>query len=136
MTKKEYLQQIKGAEEVVRCNQQELEMLRQLSTSISAIDYSKLRVAESLGGKEGSFTKIIHQMMELEDQIRQDTDRILTLKLQIRKSIEEVEQFEERAVLQRKYLLGETWDRISMGLHISIRQAHRIHENALAHLIF
>ncbi len=134
MTKQEYLKQAKGLDLLIRANQEELAQLRDLSTSISAIDYSKIRVEESSTTDQASFTKVVEQILELEEKIQQDTETLMSTKRNIRESIETIPNTEERVVLQLRYLLGQTWEKISEEMNLSVATANRIHETAIKRL--
>ncbi|MFI3254440.1 MAG: sigma factor-like helix-turn-helix DNA-binding protein [Eubacteriales bacterium] len=134
--KKEYLQRAKGLDHSIRCNEQELEEIRQLAMSVGITDYEKERVQESSYNQEAHFTKKIECFIEMEKKIKEDTLRLLNVKIKIHESVQSVKNLEERSVLQNKYLLGKTWEEISEELHMSISTACRIHEKALNHLTF
>ncbi|MFI3253893.1 MAG: DUF1492 domain-containing protein [Eubacteriales bacterium] len=132
--KKEYLRQARGLDEVIRSNQLELEELQALSTSISVSDCGQERVKNSLSGHDAHFTQVIDQLMDLEDKIKHDTFRILNLKREIRENIQAIDNYEERLVLQNKYLLGMSWEKVSEELHVSIATVYRVHDAALESL--
>lgn len=132
--KKEFLSRGKGLEQLILCNQQELLSLRSVSTCISAIDYSALKVKRSGEQGRGAFTQIVEQMVLLEEQIKKDTEELACLKGRIRNSICSLQNPEERMILQYKYLLGYTWVEIGEVAHVSEATAHRIHQKGLDHL--
>lgn len=134
MTTQEYLSQVKQIDKVLICNQQELQQLRIISTSIAAQDYSKDRVQESGGAREAGFVGIVEQIMQLESKIKEDTEKLVEIRLEIRAKIEHLTNAEERVVLQAKYLLNQSWEEICTTLNLSIRQAQRVHKNALTRL--
>ncbi len=131
MTSQEYLSKAKMFDKVLMCNQQELEQLCIISTGISAFDYSKIKVQESGGAREAGFTGVIEQIILLEEKIKEDTKNLVEVRLAIRTSIENLQSSEERVVLQGKYLLNQSWEEIADTLNLSVRQAQRVHKNAL-----
>lgn len=134
MCKKEFLKQISQINQVILCNQQELEALTEQSTCIKAVDYARLRVRESISSGEAKFTGIIADMMLLEEQIKKDTEKMLELKQSVRSSIENLENMDERLILQRRYILGETWKEVAGHMELSIAAVYRVHSSALDHL--
>lgn len=127
---KDYLKQAYRLDDLIQNNQQELKELQELSTSIPATDYSKDRVQTSHSG-EASYTKIIEKIIELEDVIRTDIQKLLSLKLEIRNVINDVQDNEEKLLLKCRYLNFMTWDEICDEINVSTKTAHRIHGRAL-----
>lgn len=133
MNKKQYLQQAYRLNELIECNKQELAELRLLSDSIPGIDYSKDKVQGSSSGSAG-FTNIVEKIVELENSIRIDIEKLLSLKLEIRTVINSVKDNDEKLLLKHRYLNFLTWEGISEEMNISLRTVHRIHSNALANI--
>ena len=130
MKAKDYLKQAYRLDDLIQNNQQELKELQDLSTTIPATDYSKDKVQTSHSG-EASYTKIIEKIVELEDVIRADIQKLLSLKLEIRNVINDVKDNEEKLLLKCRYLNFMTWENICYQMNVSMRTAHRIHGNAL-----
>ncbi|MFI3254467.1 MAG: DUF1492 domain-containing protein [Eubacteriales bacterium] len=132
--KKEYLRQMKGIDESIRCNHLELEELQRLATSVGVTDYSKERVKESHGRTEAFFTVTVEKIEEMETKIKSDSFRLFNLKIEIREKIQDLKNNQERAVLQHKYVCGKSWEEVSEDLYVSIATVHRLHRSALEHL--
>ena len=130
MRAKQYLKQAYRLNELIQSNQNELDELKELSTNLSGIDYSKDRVQTSPSGDAG-YTNIVLKILELEDAIKTDIEKLLSLKLEIRTTINEVQDNEEKLLLKHRYLNFMTWDDICELMHVSMRTAHRIHSLAL-----
>ena len=130
MQAKDYLRQAYRINLLIQSNEKELQELHELSTSISGIDTSKDTVQTSPSG-DASYTKIIEKIDELERIIKNDIDKLLNLKLEIKKTIDAVPDNEERLLLQERYLNFMEWDDICESMYISIRHIHRIHGRAL-----
>lgn len=133
MQAKQYLKQAYRLNELIQCNQQELADLRLLSDSIPGIDYSKDRVQTSPSGDAG-FTNIVAKIIELENAINTDIEKMLSLKLEIRTVINEVQDNEEKLLLKLRYLNFMSWEDICDEINVSMRTAHRIHAAALANV--
>lgn len=133
MQAKQYLKQAYRLNELIQCYQQELEDLRLLASSVPGIDYSKDRVQTSPSGDAG-FTNIVMKIIELENAINADTEKMLSLKLEIRNVISNVQDNEERLILHKRYLNFETWEQICDSLDLSLRTVQRIHANALTNV--
>ena len=133
MNAKQFLKQAYRLNELIQCNQQELDDLRVLASSVPGIDYSKDRVQTSPSGDAG-FTNIVMKIIELENAINADTEKMLSLKLEIRNVISNVQDNEERLILHKRYLNFETWEQICDSLDLSLRTVQRIHANALTNV--
>lgn len=133
MQAKDYLAQNYRLNELIQSNKQELANLRYLSDDIPGIDYSKDRVQTS-PSCEASFTKIVAKIIDLENAINDDIEKLLSLKLEIRTVINAVKDNEERLLLKHRYLNFLSWDDICENMNVSMRTAHRIHAAALANV--
>ena len=127
---KRYLKQAYRLNELIQCDKQELEELKLLSVSLGGIDYSKDKVQVS-PSNDASYTKIVAKIVELENMIKSDIERMLILKAEIREVINSVPDKEEQLVLRCRYLNFYSWEKIYLLLNVSARTVHRIHNNAL-----
>lgn len=134
MQAKQYLKQAYRLNELIQCNQQELEDLRLLASSVPGIDYSKDRVQTSPSGDAG-FTNIVYKIIELENAINADIEKMISLKFEIRTVISNVLDNEERLILHKRYLKFETWEEICNSLNLSLRTVQRIHASALNNVV-
>ena len=130
MQAKMYLRQAYRLNELIYSNEKELDELKELSISISGIDTSKEKVQTSSTG-DASYVKIIERIDELERVIKNDIEKLLKLKLEIRNTINSVPDNEEKLLLQHRYLNFMNWDNICSSMCVSSRTAHRIHIKAL-----
>ena len=119
---------------MIEGNKKELAELKLMSTTIPSIDYSK-DVVQTSKDADASFTKIINKALELERLIHEDTEKMLCLKIEIRKTIDTVEDNEEKLLLRLRYLNFMQWDDVCDMMGISPRTAHRIHGSALLHVV-
>ena len=133
MTAKQYLKQAYRLNELIQCNQQELDNLHLLEDSIPGTDFSKERVQTSPSNEAG-FTKIVLKIIELEDAINADIEKMLSLKLEIRSVINAVQDNDEKLLLKCRYLNFLSWDDVCEQMNVSLRTAHRIHASALANV--
>lgn len=133
-TPKDFLKQIDLLDEMIKCNKQELENLRDLSVSITGGGANDVRVKSSNDVVEARFTNVIHQIMELEKAIVSDTEKALEIKLEVRTAISKLEKSNERLLLNYKYIQGMTWTQVCSAMTIAETTAYRIHGSALKNL--
>jgi len=68
--------------------------------------------------------------MLLEDEIRNETNRLAELRTQIRQTIDSVPNTDERLVLRYRYLQSLTWEEIAMRMHACRMSVIRWHKKA------
>lgn len=130
MNAKEYLQQAYRLNELIDSNQRELDQLRALSTSISAVDVSKERVQ---GGADShdKIGSIIAKIVDLNDIINNEIDRFVDLKTDIHNKIMLIPDNTEKLVLKYRYIEFETWESIAVELGYTFQWVHVLHKRAL-----
>ena len=133
MTAKQYLKKAYRLNDLIKSNQQELADLRLLSDGVPGIDYSKERV-QSSPSQDAPFVHIVCKIIELENEINAEINRMVSLKLEIRSVINAVQDHDERLLLKYRYLNFMQWDDICEHMQVSMRTAHRIHAAALANV--
>lgn len=131
---KEYLNQAYRLNELIRSNELEIKDLEELKDSLGGIDYSKDRVQTSPSGDAG-YTKIVHAIADLESAIKENLEKMLRLKLEIRTVINEVQDNEQKVVLKLRYLNFMIWDDVAAELGVSQRTAIRIHDAAIQNVV-
>lgn len=67
----------------------------------------------------------------LMDELKQERVNAIAEYTDIHRAIRKMEDEEEKEVLERKYLMRQSWDVIAEGLCVSRRTTIRIHGNAL-----
>lgn len=70
-------------------------------------------------------------MIDLEDEINADLKALIDLKHEIVTIIKCVEAPDLQTMLELRYLCFNTWEEISVALHLDIRWVHRLHNRAL-----
>jgi hypothetical protein len=106
-------------------------LLRSKLTRIIQVYSTEPRGGGTIYGKtEGILAKIV----DLENEIDADIDRLMTVRDSIRMVIESVEEDRERLLLQYRYLDGKTFEKIAVEMNYSWRQIHRLHSKALTNL--
>lgn len=135
MNAKQYLKKVYRLDDIIKANQEELNCLRELSKSITGVDYSSDKVQSSNSSSDAGFVNTVTKIIELENAINKDIAELFNLKLKIREIINDVEDVDERLLLHHKYLNLYNWDVVCEKMDVSIRTAHRIHASALKNII-
>lgn len=130
MTAKQYLKQAYMLDKLIKSNCEELNQLKELSTSISGIDYSKGPGKNNAG--DAGFTNIICKITSLEVNIQKRVNEFIELKEEIREKIDRIQSANEKLLLRLKYINFYTWEQIGDEMNMSIRSVHRVHLAALS----
>ena len=97
---------------------------------------TQVLTAEPRGGGTiyGKTEEILAKIVDLENEIDADIDRLISIRENIKAVIEAVEDDRERLLLQYRYLDGWTFEKIAVEMNYSWRQIHRLHSQALTNL--
>lgn len=130
MKAKQYLQQAFKINELIDSKMEELKELQIMSTSLPGTDFSQERVQKSKS-HEAKFTKYVISIVDLEKKIDEEMAQLMELKIEIREKINQVEDSKRRLVLLYRYINFMMWEEIADKMSYSIKQLHRIHNDAL-----
>ena len=89
----------------------------------------------SFGGFEDHKQQIIADMVDLEREYKKNHQQCRNKLQEIAFFINQLESFQERIVLQMRYLYFENWQDIALRLNYEERQIYRIHGRGLVNLI-
>lgn len=85
------------------------------------------------GGSIYSKTEsIVAKIVDLEQDINRDIDRLVDIKKSITEIIEQVEDDRERLLLQYRYIDGKPWEQVAVDMHYNWRWVHKLHSKALS----
>lgn len=128
MTKKEYLSQAHHIDCRINAKISQVSSLHDLATKASV----------TLTDMPGSPTKNTHQMenvivkiLDLEEQINADIDRLVDLKAEISRVINAVDDMDLRTLLELRYLSFKTWEAIAYEMGYDLRWVYKLHKRAL-----
>ena len=111
-----------------------MEHLQQLRSQAQRITASYKAVPGG-GGSGSGRVEITAQILQLEAIIKADTKRLQDELLMVRFMINSLDDFQERIILNYRYINGKTFEAIADKTHYDIRQVTRIHGRALAKLV-
>ena len=125
MTAKQYMNRVRRVD-------QEIQMLERL---IQRTRESVEAVTQKYDGDGAQATKNPHKfdrLVELEGLVDQKIQEQLTLKAETLLTIGKLKDRRQRMILTEYYLEMRTFEEISVDLHYSWKQVHRIHGHALS----
>lgn len=129
MTAKQYLRQAYRLNELINSDLAELEQLRVLSRSVSSPNLSGM--PSGTRKQEAPFAKAVEKIIDLEKIIDAEIDRFVDLKKEIRAVIFQVSDNSQKLCLKLRYIQFEKWEVVASEMDLSLKQVHRIHNDAL-----
>lgn len=134
MTNKDKIKYLKRYINLDREIDRKLEEVSRLRSKLTRV--TQVLTAEPRGGGTiyGKTEEIIAKIVDLENEIDADIDRLISIRDNIKAVIEAVENDRERLLLQYRYLDGWTFEKIAVEMNYSWRQIHRLHSKALTNL--
>lgn len=73
----------------------------------------------------------VERIIALESEINTEIDKALEIKQQVVNAIKTVPDQTLQVLLSRRYILGQTWERIAAAMDYSYKQICRLHGKAL-----
>ncbi len=130
---KYYLSQSYRLNQRIESNLLEIERLKEMSLSVSAICYDR-EVVQTTRNTEAHFVKCLMKIDELRSEIDEEVKKLIELKKQIRDLVMSVQNTDEQMVLMYRYLHNYTWEQIGQVLFADSRTVRRWHKQALENL--
>ena len=128
MTTKEYLSQAFHIDHQINSKLEQLQALRDLATKTTS------PMNDMPGSPTRNVTKMedaVIKIIALSEEINNDVDRLVDLKIEITHAIKKVDDVECALLLELRYLCFKTWEQIAVELGYDIRHVYRLHQLAL-----
>lgn len=123
MTAKEYLSQAFRLDQLINAKIQQVEQLSALAQKATAMISG---MPKQSAKSDGLLVKIIDLQYEIQDNI----DELVDLKSEITQAIHSLAG-DHQTILEKRYLLYESWEDIAKDLKYEERQVFRLHGQAL-----
>lgn len=128
MTAKEYLEQAIRLDQRINAKIEQVASLNELATKCtSTITGMPHAPSKSTSPMADAVAKII----DLQDEINRDIDRLVDLKREIVGVIKAVDSPEYQTVLEKRYLCFMPWEQIAVDMSYDLRYLFKIHARAL-----
>lgn len=124
--KKEYLNGYRDAKRREKRILEQIQQLR-LDTMFPCIQGDGML----RGSSQSDLSDYMSRYGELMDELKQERLNAITEYTDIHRAIQKMKDEEEKEILERKYLIRQTWERIAEELGCDRRTAIRKHGNAL-----
>ena len=129
MTAKEYLRRAGIMDRKINLDLRRLEELRDLSTKLSGGSFEQSFNPNK--AQEATFAKTMDRIIDLERKITEEIDAYVDFKETALGMIREVPDFDQRELLEMRYVGQMSWEEISARSGRSLRSVYRIHGMAL-----
>ena len=128
MTATEYLGQAYRLDQRINSKLQQVESLRSLTRKVTA-SYDGETVFHTRNVT--SLEDTIFRLMEAEEELNQQIDELVVLKMDISRMINRVRNESLRLILEKRYLCFLHWDQIAAEMHYSRRWVLKRHARAV-----
>ena len=128
MTTKEYLRRIRDAESDLRSAEMDYQRARDDLMNLKAIEYDKDKVSNS---HIGDLSDAIAALEKYAERVNAKWDALLAMREEAKTRIEQIADGRYREVLHRRYLQGESWEYIAVGMGYAYHHIHKLHGQAL-----
>lgn len=105
--------------------------LKSLATKVTASAFSESHGSGTYTDRVGRTTA---RIIDLENEINDEIDRLVEIKIEIKCLIAEVTDSVRRTILERRYILSESWEAIAKKLGYSPRHIMRMHNQTVEEL--
>lgn len=124
--KKQYLRRYLEAKRRAAILQMQIEQLREDTSSVS-VNLDGMPHSNSHSDLSGYAAKLDMLLRKLEAEQEEQ----MVLYQEIKNSVDRVENTVDREILTRRYLLGQTWEKIAVEMGYSYRHVTKLHGYAL-----
>lgn len=128
MTAKEYLSQARFLDERINSKIQQVTSLNELATKCTST-LSDMPHNPNKGNS--TMADAVCKIIDLQEKINRDIDRLVDLKREIMKVIKAVPDVEYQTILEKRYLCFISWEQIAVDMNYSIQHIHRMHSKDL-----
>ena len=128
MTAKEYLEKAYRLNQVIDIKLEEVSALRSLATRVTtAFGEDKIKTSK----KKSPMEDVLVRLMDLENEVNIDIDRLISFKKEIIKTINQVDDYNLKLVLVMRYINHKSWEDIADDLLYDVRTIYRFHKQGL-----
>ena len=132
MTAKEYLCQARFLDNRINSKIQQVSSLNELATKCTAT-ISDMPHSPNSGGS--TMADAVCKIIDLQEEINKDIDRLVDLKREIMGVIKAVPNVEYQTILEKRYLCFISWEQIAVDMNYSMQHIHRMHSSALKEIV-
>ena len=129
MTAKEYLEQAIRLDQRINTKIEQVASLNALATKCT---FTINGMPHSPDKSRSTMADAIEKIIDLQEEINRDIDRLIDLKCEIVSVIKAVDNPEYQTILEKRYLCFMQWKQIAADMEYDLRYLFKIHSRALA----
>lgn len=128
MKSKEYLSQVHRLNQMIDMKLEEASSLRSLASRVTTA-FGEERVQTSK--KQSPMEDVIVRLMDLENEVNNDIDRLIALKEEVIGNINKIDDYRLRLLLTMRYINNREWEDIADNMLYDVRTIYRLHKQGL-----
>ncbi len=128
MTTKTYLSQARYLDMRIKSKLQQIDSLNELATTCTSVLTGMPR---NPSGSTSRMADAICKIVDLQNEINRDIDKLVDLKKEIMGVIKAVSNPEHQTLLEKRYLCFLSWEKIAVDMGYDLRYTHKLHNWAL-----
>ncbi len=128
MTVKEYLSQAYRLDHRINSKIEQVASLNELATKCTS---TLTGMPRSPAKSQSTMADAVIKIIDLQEEINRDIDRLVDLKREIVSVINAVSNPEYQTLLEKRYLCFMTWEQIAVDMNYSIQHIYRLRDRAL-----
>jgi len=132
MTAREYLSQAMYLDRRIDAKIAQIDHLNMLAKKCTATVSGMPR---NPNGGGSTMADAVGKIVDLQQEINRDIDRLVDLKRELAIVIKAVEDPEQQTVLELRYLCFRSWSSIAMEMGYHVRHLYRLHDEALNNIV-
>ena len=128
MATKEFLNQAYRIDQRINSKLEQIISLHALATKATST-LSDMPVSKT--ESQSRMADVIAKIVDLENEINADIERLVEIKKDIVSTIKRVQNPELQTLLELRYLCFRTWEQIALEMGYSIQNAYKLHDRAV-----
>lgn len=132
MTTKTYLSQARYLDMRIKSKLQQIDSLNELATTCTSV---LTGMPHNPNGSTSRMADAICKIVDLQNEINRDIDKLVDLKKEIMGVIKAVSNPEHQTLLEKRYLCFLSWEKIAVDMGYDLRYTHKLHNWALEECI-
>ena len=128
MNTKTYLSQARYLDMRIKSKLQQVDSLNELATTCTSVLTGMPR---NPSGSTSRMADAICKIVDLQNEINRDIDKLVDLKKEIMGVIKAVSNPEHQTLLEKRYLCFLSWEKIAVDMGYDLRYTHKLHNWAL-----
>ena len=128
MTTKTYLSQARYLDMRIKSKLHQIDSLNELATTCTSVLTGMPR---NPSGSTSRMADAICKIVDLQNEINHDIDKLVALKKEIMGVIKAVSNPEHQTLLEKRYLCFLSWEKIGVDMGYDLRYTHKLHNWAL-----